>query len=144
MLRIRSEDTIGFLYELANALALAGIDIVRLIVASSGHSVFDTLHVTDAMGEKITDPDRQRELRAAIVLIKHFTHLLPRSPNPEAALLHFRDFLEHLFQQPELAARAGLAGTLRRAGRAGHAAWASAISFGKTFCGCSTSICSPS
>jgi len=52
-------------------------------------------------GEKITDPNRQRELRAAIVLIKHFTHLLPRSPNPEAALLHFRDFLEHLFQQPD-------------------------------------------
>ncbi len=100
VLRIRSEDTIGFLYELANALTLAGIDIVRLIVATSGHSVFDTLHVTDAMGEKITNPDRQRELRAAIVLIKHFTHLLPRSPNPEAALLHFRDFLEHLFQQP--------------------------------------------
>lgn len=100
VLRIRSEDTIGFLYELASALALAGIDIVRLIVASAGHSVFDTLHVTDAMGEKITDPNRQRELRAAIVLIKHFTHLLPRSPNPEAALLHFRDFLEHLFQQP--------------------------------------------
>jgi [glutamine synthetase] adenylyltransferase / [glutamine synthetase]-adenylyl-L-tyrosine phosphorylase len=100
VLRIRSEDTIGFLYELVNALALAGIDIVRLIVASSGHSVFDTLHVTDAMGEKITNPNRQRELRAAVVLIKHFTHLLPRSPNPEAALLHFRDFLEHLFQQP--------------------------------------------
>ncbi len=69
-------------------------------MASSGHSVFDTLHVTDAMGEKITNPNRQRELRAAVVLIKHFTHLLPRSPNPEAALLHFRDFLEHLFQQP--------------------------------------------
>lgn len=100
VLRIRSEDTIGFLYELSNALALAGIDILRLIVASSGHSVFDTLHVTDTTGEKITNPDRQRELRAAIVLIKHFTHLLPRSPNPEAALLHFRDFLEHLFQQP--------------------------------------------
>jgi [glutamine synthetase] adenylyltransferase / [glutamine synthetase]-adenylyl-L-tyrosine phosphorylase len=100
VLRIRSEDTIGFLYELSNALALAGIDIVRLIVASSGHTVFDTLHVTDTLGEKLTNPDRQRELRAAIVLIKHFTHLLPRSPNPEAALLHFRDFLEHLFQQP--------------------------------------------
>lgn len=100
VLRIRSEDTIGFLYELANAMALAGIDIVRLVVASSGNSVFDTLHVTDALGAKITNPDRQRELRAAIVLIKHFTHLLPRSPNPEAALLHFRDFLEHLFQQP--------------------------------------------
>ena len=101
VLRIRSEDTMGFLYELANALALAGIDISRMIVDSRGNRAFDTLYVTDVMGEKITDPGRQSELRAAIVLIKHFTHLLPRSPNPEAALLHFRDFLAQLFQQPD-------------------------------------------
>src|SRR5690606_6219637 len=50
-------------------------------------------------GEKITDATRLKELRAAVVLIKHFTHLLPQSPNPETALLHFRNFLEHLFQQ---------------------------------------------
>jgi glutamate-ammonia-ligase adenylyltransferase len=43
---------------------------------------------------------KQRELRAAIVLIKHFTHLLPNSPNPEIALLHFREFLAHLFERP--------------------------------------------
>src|SRR5580692_3617694 len=101
VLRIRSEDTMGFLYELANALALAGIDIQRMIVDSRGNRAFDTLYVTDSAGEKITDPGRQSELRAAIVLIKHFTHLLPRSPNPEAALLHFRDFLSQLFQQPD-------------------------------------------
>ncbi|HEV3300426.1 MAG TPA: glutamine synthetase adenylyltransferase [Planctomycetaceae bacterium] len=101
VLRIHSEDTMGFLYELANALALAGIDISRMIVDSRGNRAFDTLYVTDVMGEKITDPGRQSELRAAIVLIKHFTHLLPRSPNPEAALLHFRDFLAQLFQQPD-------------------------------------------
>jgi glutamate-ammonia-ligase adenylyltransferase len=101
VLRIRSEDTMGFLYELANALALAGIDIQRMIVDSRGNRAFDTLYVTDSAGEKITDPGRQSELRAAIVLIKHFTHLLPRSPNPEAALLHFRDFLAQLFQQPD-------------------------------------------
>ncbi len=101
VLRIRSEDTMGFLYELANALALAGIDIQRMIVDSRGNRAFDTLYVTDSAGEKITDPTRQSELRATIVLIKHFTHLLPRSPNPEAALLHFRDFLAQLFQQPD-------------------------------------------
>lgn len=101
VLEIRSEDTTGFLYELSNALALAGIDTVRLIVSTSGNRVFDTLYVTDIHGEKIIDPDRQQELRAAVVLIKHFTHLLPRSPNPEAALLRFREFLEQLFQQPD-------------------------------------------
>ncbi len=101
VLRIRSEDTIGFLYELANALALTNMNVSRVIVTSHRNRVFDTLHVTDPAGNKITDPNRQRELRAAIVLIKHFTHLLPRSPNPEAALMHFQEFLEQLFQQPD-------------------------------------------
>lgn len=100
VLRIRSEDTIGFLYELANALALANVNVSRVIVTSFRNRVFDTLFVTDATGNKITDANRQRELRAAVVLIKHFTHLLPHSPNPEAALLHFQEFLEQLFEQP--------------------------------------------
>jgi len=34
------------------------------------------------------------------VLIKHFTKLLPRSPNPATALLHFREFLAQLFERP--------------------------------------------
>src|SRR5262249_4819134 len=52
-------------------------------------------------GQKIIDPVKQRELQAATVLIKHFTHLVPRSPNPEAALLHFRDFVGQLFTRPD-------------------------------------------
>lgn len=101
VLHIRAQDTIGFLYELTNALSMAGIDISRVIVSSAGHRVLDTLYVTDDSGGKITDPDRQHQLRVAVVLIKHFTHLLPNSPNPEAALLHFREFLEQMFHQPE-------------------------------------------
>lgn len=99
VLDIRGSDTIGFLYELSNALTMTGIDIVRVIVSTQGDLVLDTLYVTDAEGAKITDDQRQRALRAAVVLIKHFTHLLPRSPNPESALLHFREFLEGLFEQ---------------------------------------------
>ena len=34
------------------------------------------------------------------MLIKHFTHLLPFSPNPEARLIHFRDFIDQLFRRP--------------------------------------------
>jgi [glutamine synthetase] adenylyltransferase / [glutamine synthetase]-adenylyl-L-tyrosine phosphorylase len=98
VLHIRADDTIGFLYELTNALAMSGIEIERVIVRSVGNRVADTLFVTGAAGEKIIDDDRLRELRAAVVLIKHFTHLLPRSPNPEQALLHFREFIEQLFQ----------------------------------------------
>ncbi len=98
VLHIRGTDTIGFLYELSNALALAEIDVARVIVSSTGESVFDTLFVTDRDKQKITDETRLKELRAAVVLIKHFTHLLPGSPNPETALLQFRELLEESFK----------------------------------------------
>lgn len=100
ILRIESEDTIGFLYELTNALSMSGFDIARMVIDSEAAKVRDVLYVTDDNGEKISSEEQQQGLRAAVVLIKHFTHLLPRSPNPESALLHFREFLEHLFKQP--------------------------------------------
>ncbi len=101
ILRIEAQDTIGFLYEFTNALALNGTYIARVIIGSAGDRVQDTLWVTDARGQKITSPAKQRELRAATVLVKHFTHLLPQSPNPEAALLHFGEFLSHLFSRAD-------------------------------------------
>ena len=100
ILRIDTQDTFGFLYEFTNALALTRTYIARMIVQSIGSRAQDILHVTDENGEKITSPEKQRELRAAVVLIKHFTHLLPHSPNPSTALLHFREFLVQLFQRP--------------------------------------------
>jgi glutamate-ammonia-ligase adenylyltransferase len=100
VLRIEAPDTVGFLYELTNALAFYRIYIARVLVRSVGRRVQDILYVTDDEGRKISDPSRQRELRAAIALIKNFTHLLPRSPNPETALLHFREFIFQLFQRP--------------------------------------------
>jgi glutamate-ammonia-ligase adenylyltransferase len=100
VLRINSPDTVGFLYEFTNALAIYRTYIARVVVQSEGSRVNDILFVTDDQGRKITAPEKQRQLRAATVLIKHFTHLLPHSPNPEAALLHFRDFLGQLFQRP--------------------------------------------
>ena len=99
VLHIRGTDTIGFLYELSNALSLAEIDVTRVIVSSVGESVYDTLYVTNRDKLKITDENRLKELRAAVVLIKHFTHLLPGSPNPETALLQFRELLEELFRR---------------------------------------------
>jgi glutamate-ammonia-ligase adenylyltransferase len=100
ILKIATPDTVGFLYEFSNALALTHINIARMFVESIGNRVNDTIYVTDNEGHKILSPEKQRELRAATVLIKHFTHLLPHSPNPETALLHFREFLGQLFQRP--------------------------------------------
>lgn len=100
VLRIRGEDTIGFLYELANSLALSGINIETMVIRSEGTHVCDLLWVTDAQhGGKLTDDRRLQQLQATVVLIKQFTHLLPKSPNPEAALLHFRTFLGDLLAQ---------------------------------------------
>lgn len=108
VLRIDAPDTVGFLYEFTNALAFTRTNIARMVVRTVveqrrdtiANRAQDVLYVTDSDGRKIESPQKQRELRAAIVLIKHFTHLLPHSPNPEAALLHFREFIYQLFQRP--------------------------------------------
>lgn len=100
ILRIDTPDIVGFLYEFTNALAINRVYIQQVRIDTVGDRVSDTLYVTDENGEKITDPERLRELRSATVLIKHFTHLLPHSPNPESALLHFREFLVQLFNRP--------------------------------------------
>ncbi len=101
VLHIDAPDTIGFLYELTNSLALNSIYLGRVVVQSSKNRVLDTLYITDDHDRKITDPARQRELRAATVLTKWFSQLLPNAPNPESALLHFRQFLEQMFSRPD-------------------------------------------
>jgi glutamate-ammonia-ligase adenylyltransferase len=102
VLHIRGDDTIGFLYELSNALTLSGVNIEQVQINAEQGLASDTLLVTDARsGGKILAAERLQELRAAVVLIKHFTHLLPGAPDPTAALLHFRTFLRDLFQRPD-------------------------------------------
>jgi glutamate-ammonia-ligase adenylyltransferase len=100
VLRIEGQDTPGFLYEFTNALALDGVHIAQVEIATVGARVQDTLYVSDSRGRKITDPERERALRAATALVKHFTHLLPASPNPESALIHFHEYLGELFGRP--------------------------------------------
>ncbi len=99
ILRIRSDNVSGFFYELTNALAISGIDIQWAELNAQGGDVSDTLAVTAQDGSKISQWDQIHELRAAVVLIKHLTHLLPHAPDPESALLHFRELLEYLFRQ---------------------------------------------
>ncbi|MHB1293645.1 MAG: [protein-PII] uridylyltransferase family protein [Anaerolineae bacterium] len=100
VVRITSRDTVGFLYELTSALSLSGFYIARVSVDSSGDMAHDTLYLTDGHGRKVTEPEQQRELRVATVLVKHFTHLLPQAPDPETALLHFQELLDQLLQRP--------------------------------------------
>lgn len=101
LIRIASDDTSGFLYELTNSLTLLGIDIRQMTIHTDGSRVRDTLLVTDDSGRKLLDEKRQQVLRTAVVLIQHFTDLLPQSPNPEAALLHFQELLERELLEPD-------------------------------------------
>ena len=103
MLRISAPDTVGFLYELTNALSISRVYIDRVVIDTVGSRVQDTLFVNDANGRKITDEKKQRELRAATVLIKHYTHLLPFSPNPEIGADPLPRFYRPVVPPPELA-----------------------------------------
>ncbi len=101
VLRISADDTPGFIYELTSSLTLLGYDIHRVTLTTLGNRASDTLFIARQDGTKIVRPEMQTRLRAAVVLVKHFTHLLPQSPNPQNALLHFRQLLERLFERPD-------------------------------------------
>lgn len=101
IIQIKTADTIGFLYEFTNALSLLHIDIDRMIINTQALQVEDHIYVTDDQGRKITDKANLQRLRSTAVLIKHFTHLLPSSPNPAKALLNFRELLVKLFEQED-------------------------------------------
>ncbi len=95
-LDITGQDTPAFLYALSTALAMRSINIRRIDIAAAGVQVQDTLEVTDRRGSKITDPRKLRELRFVITLIKQFTHLLTRAPNPAQALEHFNQLIDQV------------------------------------------------
>ncbi len=101
LVRIAAEDASGFLYELTYSLTLLGINIRQMEIRTNGSLVRDTLLVTDDSGRKVLDPQRQQVLRAAVVLIRHFTELLPQSPDPEAAMRHFQELLERELHEPD-------------------------------------------
>jgi glutamate-ammonia-ligase adenylyltransferase len=105
VLTIRAEDTTGFLYECAHALSVAGFGIRRVVIETEGDRVRDRLDVVDSTGGKLSDPRRLQELKTVVVLIKHFTHLLPRSPNPLSAMRQFREMLSSLLEQDDWSTR---------------------------------------
>lgn len=101
VLHIEGEDVPGFLFELSNAITVNGLSIERMEIQSNGLQVHDTLYVKDPTTNQALNEVQQNRLRANIALVKHFTHLLPHAPNPEAALVHFRGLLGNLFEQAD-------------------------------------------
>ncbi len=101
VLQIGAADTPGFLYELANSLTLLGFSIQRVVLNTRDHRAIDTFFVVGTDGRKVTNPEQQNQLRAAVVLVQHFTHLLPSSPGPRRALERFSGFLTQLFDHED-------------------------------------------
>ena len=101
LVRVRSADTPGFLFAFANALADLAVNIERAEIRTVDGKAQDTFWVTDRWGHPIVDEKRLHELRVATTLIKQFTYLLPRSPNPGQALRQFKALISQMLSRPE-------------------------------------------
>ena len=101
VLVVRSRDTAGFLFAFANALAMTRVNIERAEIDTVEGEVRDVFWLTDARGRKITDKRRIQELRFATALIKHFTDLLPQSPNPAQALRQFHALTQQVLSRDD-------------------------------------------
>ena len=99
-LHVRSSDTPGFVFELSTTLEALDLVLERAVIRTLGEEVYDTFWVTDAHGRRITRERAVEQLRAAAALVKQFTHLLPRSPDPAQALRQFAAFLRQVFDRP--------------------------------------------
>jgi glutamate-ammonia-ligase adenylyltransferase len=104
-LRITGQDTVGFLFELANALALLDVDIVGGEIRTVGGETRDILVIAGPHGEPLREEGRLRQVRAAVVLIKQFTALLPHAPDPAQALRQFGALTRQLLATPDWANR---------------------------------------
>ena len=102
ILRIDVPDTAGFLYEFTNALALNGVHIAQVSVASIGSRVHDVLYVTDARKAgrspiPTSNASSASDRGAGQALHPSAAALLESC---EAALQHFNEYLGELFRRP--------------------------------------------
>jgi glutamate-ammonia-ligase adenylyltransferase len=101
LVTIRSVDTLGFLFAFTNALTMLNLNTERAEIRTLDGEVHDTFWLTDAAGRKLVAEKQLHELRVAAVLIKHFTFLLPRSPNPAQALSQFNALTHQMLSHPD-------------------------------------------
>jgi glutamate-ammonia-ligase adenylyltransferase len=97
---VRGPDTPGFLYALATGLALRGVYVQEVEIASVGTEARDRFLIGTRDGRKIDDPGQVAGLRAAVALIKQFAHLLPFAPDPALALRSFSQLVDRVLAEP--------------------------------------------
>lgn len=66
ILEVETEDRVGLLHALSSALFELGVDISVAKIATDRGSAFDTFYVSDRNQPKIVDPQRQRQIEAAL------------------------------------------------------------------------------
>ena len=102
-LTIRSTDTPGFLFAFTNGLSALSVNIERAEIRTVNGETQDTFWIVDLAGDKVTSEERMREIRVAATLLKQFTQLLPRSPNPAQAMRQFNALTRQVLSQPDWA-----------------------------------------
>jgi glutamate-ammonia-ligase adenylyltransferase len=102
-MEVRGPDTPGFLYALATGLALRGVYVQEVEIASVGTEARDLFLIGTRDGRKIDDPGQVAGLRAAVALVKQFAHLLPFAPDPALALRSFNQLVDRLLAEPRQA-----------------------------------------
>jgi [protein-PII] uridylyltransferase len=66
VLEVRAPDEVGLLHRITRVLFEASLDVVSARVSTLGELVVDAFYVREAEGAKVTDPDRQAQIIAAI------------------------------------------------------------------------------
>ncbi len=99
---IEGEDTPAFLYLFTNALAMRRVDIHSILIRTTRGRVQDRLLITGSQGEKLVRPERIDELKFTVALVKQFSHLLVRSPDPAMALSNFDKLVERIYREQQV------------------------------------------
>ncbi|MFH1707159.1 MAG: hypothetical protein ABIF71_04490 [Planctomycetota bacterium] len=100
-LRVTAPDTPAFLYALSTALALRGIGVERVSIATAGGRIEDEFDLTDASGGPIRDADALAQVRLSVLLTKQFTYFLGGAPDPYAALARFERLIGDVLKLPD-------------------------------------------
>ena len=66
IIEVFAHDRVGLLYAISRALYEVGLSVKAAKIGTYLDQVVDAFHVTEQGGGKISDPDRRREIRAAI------------------------------------------------------------------------------
>jgi [protein-PII] uridylyltransferase len=66
LIEVHTMDEPGLLFRITDAIHRCGLDIKSAQIATKVDQVVDVFYVQDLSGEKIDDPDRVQEIRAAV------------------------------------------------------------------------------